>query len=146
MYLLRLFYTEDLIDSIGLYVIGLIVTVARIVYLKYLTHTLKLVKPHNRLIEPGKLWLMLIPFFNLFYRFVVALKVSRSIQNEFEERNLPTPKDNFSQLLGLVYCCLLSTMPLYILFTGFPGIALGVACWVVYWVKISRYKTTLENA
>lgn len=127
---------------IYLIVIALFLTIA-IFYLLTLQNTLKEVSPENRLIPDGYVWLMLIPFFNMFYAFYLYPKICDSIKNECEARNI-SEKGDYGKTLGLVMAALgvISVIP------GIPEILslANLALFIVFWVKIHGYKTKLMNA
>jgi hypothetical protein len=43
---------------------------------------------HNREMNPGLVWLLLVPLFNLGWWFRAVIAVGRSFRSEFEERDL----------------------------------------------------------
>src|ERR1700729_3133135 len=45
-------------------------------------NTVKLVKPENRLMQPGLVWLQLIPLLGLLWQFFVITRIAGSIKNE----------------------------------------------------------------
>ena len=109
-------------------------------YLKNLSDLLKQVSPSNRLTEPGSVWLMFIPLFNLIYPFILYPKICDSTKAEYMSRGLPSEGD-FSRGIGI-------TMPILGLAGMIPvlgGIAsLGnLVLFIVFWVKTSGYKNQL---
>src|SRR5438105_3737061 len=44
------------------------------------------VAPRNRLMEPGEVWLGLIPFFNIIWSFFMATRIPDSLRNEFRDQ------------------------------------------------------------
>jgi len=72
------------------FVVGLAVLVPVVTYFFFLftvQNALCRVSPRNRLMEPGMVWLMLIPCFNIIWQFFIATRVPGSLRNEFRDRN-----------------------------------------------------------
>lgn len=102
-----------------------------------LRNTLLKCAPESRTIAPGKLWLLLIPFFTLGWHFVVVPNMSKSISNELARRHVSNTHPEPGQFLGLATCILMA----FALVGGF-GLVLafaGIICWIFYWVKIAEY-------
>jgi hypothetical protein len=127
-------------------ILGVVLTVAGMVagvfFLLTLQRALMLCAPQNRTLSPGKVWLCFIPLFNFVWLFIVISRVSRSLEREFESRQ--GPPGDYGRSIGLAYCILgvISVIPIVGMLTG-PA---STACWIVYWVKISNYSRTLQNA
>lgn len=123
---------------IFLLVIGLVVA---ILYLLTLQNLLYRVSPQNRTVEPGNVWLLLIPLFNLIYPFILYPKISESVANEYASRGL-APQGDFGKSLGI-------TMPILSLcgiipFIGaFAGLA-NLIIWIIFWSKMAGYKSQLS--
>ena len=66
---------------------------------------LQRVSPENRLMEPGLVWLMLIPCLNFVWQFFIASRVPDSVRKEYQSRGLPDPGD-CGKSLGLIFCSL----------------------------------------
>src|SRR5260370_41578500 len=79
---------NDMMGFICLFVgaIVLVVLVIAIFYLLTLQKALSRVSPHNRTMQPGMVWLMLIPCVNIVWQFFIAIRVPESLLNEFRER------------------------------------------------------------
>lgn len=94
-------------------------------------NTLKSIKPQNRHMSPGEVWLQLIPVFNLIWQFVVVTRIANSIQKELEEPAFSFETNNQTISTG--------EKPTY-------GIGLaGMICWIIYWVKLSGYKSQIQR-
>lgn len=112
-----------------------------IFYLVSLQNTLYEVHESNRKLNPGKVWLTLIPLFGLVWQYIVVVRISDSLKAEFEKRNLIISEMRPGIGIGLTYCILISCTIIPVL-----GILCGIAgliCWIVYWVKINNYKMLL---
>ncbi len=125
------------------YVIGIITgifavfLIPTIFYLLTLQNTLKAIRPENRVMPPGNVWLMLIPIFNLVWMFIVVSRLADSIQRELNARGAIT-SDRPTYNIGLAWCILIlvGRIPLI------GGIfSLGwLVCWIIHWVKVNEYK------
>jgi hypothetical protein len=125
----------------GAIIIGLIPT---IFYLLTLQNTMNEVSPHNRQMNPGQVWLMLIPFFGMVWQFIMVNRIADSLRAEFSERNIPVEEDRPGASIGVAYCVLFCCGIIPLLGT-LASIA-GLVCWIIYWVKIAGYKTKLEQS
>jgi MFS family permease len=115
--------------------------VASVFFLLSLQRALQLCAPANRSMEPGEVWLCLIPLLNFVWIFLTITGVSGSLRQEFESRN--SPQDDYGRGIGLAYCILMVTsiIPLIGVLTGLAG----MVCWIIYWARISGYSRTLER-
>jgi hypothetical protein len=116
-------------------------------------NTLKLIQPQNRMMQPGEVWLQLIPLFNLVWHFVVVTKISESIRRElasentfsFEQQSNPYANNSYGQTkptygIGIAYCILYCCS---ILIGALTGIACLI-CWIIYWVQLADYKNKIQ--
>lgn len=136
-------------------VILLILLVFVVFFLLTLQRALKYCARHNRTMEPGMVWLNLIPLFNLFWQFYTAVQVGNSLKNEFTERNLDDGSDYgktigiVSMALGIVSNSLARGGELggntAIALTGAAAGLLSFILLIVYWVRIYGYGTRLKN-
>jgi hypothetical protein len=96
--------------------------------------------------SPGKVWLLLVPLFNLVWQFLVVTNLAKSLRNEFTRRSLPSPESTPApgRVVGLAMC-ILSLVSLVPLIAPVASIA-GFVCWIVYWMKIANYSRMLEGA
>jgi hypothetical protein len=124
-----------------LIVLAISITIA-ILYLMNLQNLLKEIAPKNRLVEPGNVWLMLIPLFNIIYPFILYPKICDSVKAEFEFRGNPEAGD-YGRALGI-------TMPIlglvgFVPFLGtFAGLA-NLVIFIIFWVKMAEYKNKLKK-
>jgi hypothetical protein len=133
-----------------------------ILFLLTQQNTLHAVKPANRSMRPGLVWLQLIPGFGQVWQFLVVTRISNSITKERMSREedsilgfsgtlsveesgrRPTYK------IGIAYC-ILSTIGVFVTFMKFvpPVFGLfnlaGVICWIIYWVQLAKYKRRLDQ-
>jgi hypothetical protein len=125
--------------AIGFWVIWLVVL---ILYLITLFNVLNAVSPANRKLEPGLVFLLLIPLFNLVWNFIVVIKLRDSLQAEYAARDLQG--DGFAYGVGLAMCIL--TLCGIIPILGALAAIAAFVCWIIYWVKMAGYRKTLANS
>ena len=114
-----------------------------IFYLLTLQKALNRCDPRNRLMSPGLVWLMAIPFFNLIWHFVVVLNIAGSLSREYKDRGLETETEP-GQALGLATCVLsLCTLMPYL---GFLTALAALVCWICYWVRVAELSNQLATA
>ena len=68
-----------------------------IFYLVTLQKALSRVSRRNRLMQPGMVWLALIPLFNLVWNFFIATQIPDSLRNEFRARGQRLAAASLSQ-------------------------------------------------
>ncbi|HKC37756.1 MAG TPA: hypothetical protein VKB95_16885, partial [Chitinophagaceae bacterium] len=136
------FSDEDLLLGVVVIVFFLGYLVTLIFFLIAQQNTLKAIKPHNRKMQPGEVWLQLIPLFNLIWQFIVVGKIADSIRNEINDRNLnsflgiadPVFANDLTRRptydMGLTFC-ILSLCGCIPLLGGIASIA-GLVCWIIY--------------
>lgn len=119
------------------------VIVLAVFYLKTLQDVLKEVSPNNRQVEPGNVWLMFIPVFNVIYPFILYPKICDSVKLEMMERSLEETGD-YGRGIGI-------TMPILGIcgFIPYLNLLTGIAnfiLWIIFWSKMNGYKNTLKYA
>ena len=80
----------------------LVLFVVFIFFLLTLQRALARCRPECRTMEPGQVWLNLIPLFNIAWMFITVLRISESLRNEFYERGRSRRGDDYGQGLGIV--------------------------------------------
>ncbi len=107
-------------------------------FLLTLQKTLKVISRENQKMPPSNVWLMLIPFFNIIWQFIVVNKISKSIGAECFKLNIPTTDDKPTYSSGLAWniCSLLFFIPLI-------GALAALITFIIYWVKVNEYKKLL---
>ena len=78
------------------------VLVLHIVYLVSLSKCFSRIAPHNRRMEPGMVWLNLIPCFGMIWIFITTSRLADSLRSEFGERGLAADGD-FGRSMGTTY-------------------------------------------
>lgn len=129
--------------------------VPMILFLLTQQNTLKAIRPDHRRIQPGEVWLQLIPLFNIVWQFIVVSRISESIRNEINGRTTDSflgdanpiftsdvePRPTYS--IGLAYCIL--GLGGIIPFLGWLASLAALVCWIIYWTQIAAYKNKFLN-
>jgi hypothetical protein len=115
-----------------------------ILFLVTLQTTLNEISIENQKIPPGQVWLILIPLFGIVWQFIVINRTADSLKAEFAKRNTPVDEDRPGISIGLTYCILNCCAVVPVL--GIFAAVAGLVCWIIYWTKISGYKTKLQQS
>ena len=115
----------------------------QILYLLNLHKTLEEVSPHNRKMDPGMVWLFLIPLFGMIWHFIIVEKIANSLKDEFAERGIPVEEEKPGYQVGLA-CCILTACTI-IPFLGALSSLGALITWIIYWVKTADYKNQLKR-
>lgn len=112
-----------------------------IFYLITLSRTLEVCHPYTRKMNPGEVWMVLIPLFGIVWHFIVVGRLADSLAIEFRNRNLPVDEERPGYQAGITALILLlcgGIIPLL-------GMIAAIVFLVRYWNKINFYKKTLEQ-
>jgi hypothetical protein len=120
--------------------IVLVWQVIKIPFLLTLHKALARCQPHNRTMEPGMVWLNMIPLFDLVWQFITVNRIGDSLYNEFRDRGWHRGED-YGRGLGLAACILYTIGSLC---TALMAIA-GLICGILYWTKIAGYSKQLAS-
>lgn len=122
--------------------VAVLLLLPAIFYLLALQKLLQKCSPASRTMEPGLVWLLLIPFVNLVFNFMLVLAVAKSLRNEFNRRGIAVADPAPGQSIGIAMCiCLCCSMiPFLGLLSGIAHFAL----WIIYWVKIVEFSRMLD--
>ena len=139
-------------------IIGVVLAVCLlivIIYLQTLQKALSRVSPRNRLMEPGLVWLLLIPCFNIIWQFFIAIRVPGSLQNEFRDRGRDDGSDYgksiamTNAILGIVGGVISNilirsrdTAEIGLYLSGGLSI-INLVLFIIFWVKIAGYSNQL---
>jgi hypothetical protein len=110
--------------------IGLGIAIAIILML---SSCLKRVPQQYRKMEPGMVWLLLIPLFNIVWNFFVYKAIAESFQAYFQAQNR-TDVGDCGQSLGLAYCiCVCACIiPIVNMLAGPASLVLLIICLVKF--------------
>ena len=136
----------------------IVAIVIAIFYLLTLQKALSRVSPRNRLMEPGMVWLSLIPLFNIIWAFFIATRIPDSLRNEFRDRGQDAGSD-YAKRIGLTNAILgVVSIPLNAfsrLFKNEPGLGIilglimmilglvSLVLFIIFWVRIAGYSKEL---
>jgi heme/copper-type cytochrome/quinol oxidase subunit 2 len=116
---------------VGYFVFLAVVIVVTILFLLSLSKALKACSSRNRTMEPGQVWLSLIPLVGIVFYIMAILKVPESLANEYRDRGLRGDGD-FGKTLGI-----------WFIVASFLCPGVNFILWIMYWVKISGYTKEL---
>lgn len=128
-----------------IFIVLLLALIPAIFFLLTLQKTLKAIAYESRLMQPGQVWLLLIPLFNLVWIFITVIRISDSIKNECERLNIAVNETRPTYGIGLAMSILyIAGSGLYqsriIQIAGTLLSLAGVICWIIYWVKVNDYR------
>jgi len=144
-------------------ILALAFLIPAILFLVTQQNTLRLIQPLNRTMNPGQVWLQIIPLYGLYYQFVVVTRISDALQREFNSHfndsdsilpDLTTTGavdgKRPAYAPGMAYCWLfvistvVSWLPsFFVMINGLVAIA-GIVCLIVYWVQLAGFKKKLQ--
>ena len=130
--------------SMGIVIVFLLlILVPYILFLVNLQNTLAACSQENRAMEPGLVWLNLIPIFSWFWIFWTVIKIRDSLQKEYESRSLDTKEvtDTYNMGLGLAISSVAGIIPVIGLITGIAALVF----FIIYWSKTSGCRKTLSS-
>jgi hypothetical protein len=112
-----------------------------ILFLLSLQRALSRCAPQNREMDPGMVWLMLIPLFSLVWQFILVSRVSGALSREFRGRGVSIDDPEAGRQVGIAMCILnlCSIIP----YLGILASIGSLVCLILYWVKISGYSGRL---
>jgi hypothetical protein len=111
-------------------------------YIFTLTSALNKCSVASRTLQPGTVWLLLIPFFNLIWNFFVVIGMANTLGNEFRARGVTQidPEPGKSLGLAMCICGACSIIPLL----GLLIAPVYLVLWIIYWVKITGFSRVLD--
>ena len=114
-----------------------------VLYILTLSSTLNKCSPTSRTLEPGMLWLLLVPFLNLVWNFFVVLGMAKSLSNEFGLRNTPVSDPTPGQSIGIAMsiCGACSIIPIL----GIAAWLAQLVLWGVYWANVAEFSRLLDQ-
>jgi phosphatidylglycerophosphate synthase len=138
------FFYEFLLPFGGFIVVVVVVLIVILSFLAEVARLLRRVEPNNRRMEPGQVWLNLIPVFNVIWVTVTIERVAESLRAEFTARGLHGPDEKYGRKTGLtVLALLVSAVPLYpVAIVTYP---LAFGYWMAYWKHLNRYAARLKS-
>ena len=124
----------------GIMVVGLIALGIAILVLFLMYNALNRLPPEFRLMQPGLVFLLLIPFFNWVWIFFVVTRISRSYQNYFQTQGRSDQGDcGYGVGLAWAICVVASLIPFVNFVTSIASLVLSI----IFLVKITGMKNLL---
>lgn len=114
---------------------GLLATVARV---------LGRVSPEHRRMEPGEVWVNLIPVVNLVWPVVTVERVGESIRAELKARGLNKKRDAYGKTSGIIALVLVGVV-LLLPPAGIVTLPFAFIYAVVYWVQMNGYAKRMRE-
>ena len=106
--------------------------------------TISYVRESNRCLLPHQAWLLALPFFNIYWNFVVVRRLTDSLNNEFHDRQIAV-EENPTQKEGYIYAgsYLTGNFPLP-MFIKYIISVVTLVGFIMYWLKVNQYKNILK--
>jgi len=145
MYLDRIARDLDLDDFGGLVCIAVVVGfVLYVGLLAALTRVLGLVRPEHRRMEPGEVWVNLVPVVNLVWPAVTIERVGESVRAELTARGAAEKKDGYGKTPGIIALVLVGVV-LLLPPAGVVTLPFAFIYAVVYWTQMNGYAKRLRD-
>ncbi|MGN6439669.1 MAG: hypothetical protein ACTHMM_24290 [Agriterribacter sp.] len=112
-----------------------------IFFLLTLQRTLEAIDISSRTMNPGTVWLTLIPIFSLIWQFIMVTRISESIKNECNRLHIPLsePKPAYSAGITMAVLSLAALIPEIGTFISL----LSIVAMIIYWRKVNTYKNLI---
>jgi hypothetical protein len=94
--------------AVGVLVIFAVFLIPAIFYCLTLQKALNRCSPESRAMQPGMVWLLFVPLFNLVWQFFVVINVAKSLGAEFQKRGMaeePEPGKTLGLAMCILGCC-----------------------------------------
>jgi hypothetical protein len=136
----------ELLQPMHFMVIGFIFCIVFLIpaifYLVTLQNALAKCAPVSRTMEPGMVWLSIIPLFSVIWNFFVVMALAKSLGNEFRRRGVPYPDPLPGQSIGMAMCiCGACGMIPIINFLAGPA---AFVLWIIYWLRVAEFSRMLD--
>lgn len=136
--------------STGVLIFALLIfVVVESLFIISLRKALEKCSPASRAMDPGMLWLLLIPILNVVWNFVVVNNMAKSLGNEFRLRGIPNAEAEPGKTVGLAMSALgvavwiPKLVPSLATIGTLAGLA-GLVLFGIYWFKINGYSRMLD--
>ena len=138
-------------EAVGVFVaflgVAIVIGLAIAVLICWLIYApLKTIPAQYRVMEPGMVWLLLIPCFNLVWNFFVYLRIPDSF-NAFFQAHQRTEFGDCGRGLGLAYaiCAACSIVPLINYLAGPASLVLAIIVIVKFWTMKKAVEQCLAS-
>lgn len=96
---------EQLFVLLGLVCAILLVQYTILIFFLLTLHRLlNKCRKRNRTMEPGLVWLNLIPCFQFVWQFITVVRIDETLREEFRERGIGRRNDSYGKSIGLASC------------------------------------------
>lgn len=114
-----------------------------IFYIASLFRALSKCSISSRTIQPGTVWLLLVPFANLVWHFFVVIGLANSLGNEFRARGTSNAEPEPGKSIGIAMCVCSACgiIPL----VNLLALPAYLVLWIMYWAKISGFSRSLDQ-
>ena len=109
-----------------------------------LTRILGVVRPENRRMEPGEVWVNLIPVVNMVWAAVTVERVGESVRNELKARGAAKKRDSYGKTSGIIALVLVAVVVL-LPPAGVVTLPFAFIYAVVYWVQMNGYVRRMRD-
>lgn len=116
--------------------VGLLATLARV---------LGRVRPENRRMQPGEVWVNLIPVVNVVWAVVTVERVGESVRAELAARGAGQKADAYGKTSGLIALVLLSVVLVVHPLAGVVTVPFAFVYGIVYWSQMNGYARRLRD-
>jgi hypothetical protein len=134
--------SELLFTVAAVVLVVVVVCLIAMTFLAAVARVLRRVQPENRRMEPGQVWLNLIPIFNFVWATVTVERVAESLRNEFTARSLDGPDEWYGRKYGLTTLALAAGGVL--IASLYVVVPLGLIYGIAYWRQMNRYADRLK--
>lgn len=113
-------------------------------YIYSLQKSLRSISAENRKMPPARVWLLLIPYFNLVWMFVVVKAIAFSLQNEYARfgiREAKPPTMGVGVVLG-VFAILLVLQVSSLRSFAWPA---TIICWIFHWIAVDHHTRQIRK-
>ncbi len=137
------FDPTEIIQGVGIlvFLVGLLIGLAIAVLIIYLVYNVfKRIPEEHRVMEPGLVWLLLIPCFNIVWNFFVYPRLADSLKNYFNSVDDESVGDCGKTLAWLYASFSAASIIPYL------GVLLGLAAlviWIIFIVQAYGYKNRI---
>ena len=138
------FKNMDLMESsfIGIFILIILALLSvYIFFLITLQRTLETIDISRRTKEPGHVWFMLIPLFNMVWQFIMVNHITDSIRNECNRLNIPVQEARPAYGIGITMCALSVCGLIPVI--GYLASFAGIIAMIIYWRKVNTYKNLI---
>ncbi|HEX4611896.1 MAG TPA: hypothetical protein VH092_27115 [Urbifossiella sp.] len=109
-----------------------------------LSRLLGRVAPENRRMEPGEVWVNLIPVVNLVWAVVTVERVGESVRAELKARGLAKKRDAYGKTAGIIALVLIAVV-LLLPPAGVVTLPFALIYAVGYWVQMNGYARRMRE-